>query len=247
MERAEAVPIARRLVQERFPDAIQAWLSGSVVLGGATSTSDLDITVVRVAGEVFRESLTYAGWAAEIFVHTPDSIRWFVAQDLERRQPSMARLVATGVPLLPGEAGDQLRAECRAALDAGPRPLTREELESRRYGLTDLLDDLADAEPGPVGTAIAVAVWHETAELALATAGAWSGTGKWLMRELQAVDEQSGVDLPAALDRALRSALDGEPGPLTALADQTLDQVGGRLWAGFHQSAPAAVLGAGPG
>ena len=49
-----------------------------------------------------------------------------------------------------------------------------------------------------------------TAELALAVAETWSGTGKWLVWELQARDERDGTHLATALDTSLRDALTGE-------------------------------------
>jgi Nucleotidyltransferase domain len=238
MERPDPEQTVRRLVRERFPDARQAWLSGSVVLGSATATSDLDVPVLRDEGEVFRESLEYDGWPVELFVHTPASMRWFVAKDLERRQPSMARMVASGVPLLAGDGGAELEAECRATLAAGPPPLSDDDLALLRYTLTDLLDDLAGVDPGPVRTAVAVSVWRETAELALATAGAWQGSGKWLLRELATLDERTGGDLAGELDAALTTALAGDPTRLTAAADRVLDGVGGRLWTGLRLNAP---------
>ncbi len=235
--RPDAVSAAWRLVAERFPDARQAWLAGSVVRGEGTATSDLDLTVLRDGGEVFRQSLTYDGWPVELFVHTEASIRWFVARDTARRRPSMAHLVATGLPLLPGDSGADLQAECRAVLDAGPPPLDDDELSMLRYGLTDLLDDLADA-PGHLRTAVAVAVWTETADLALALAGSWSGAGKWRARHLRTLDDRQGTQMADELDAALRTALDGDPRPLTDLADAVLDRAGGRLWAGFRLAAP---------
>src|SRR5680860_1516358 len=83
--------------------AASAWLAGSTVTGTATATSDLDITVLLAdTDDVHRESLTYQGWPVEVFVHTQTSIRHFVHADTQRRRPTMARMVATGNPLLPG-------------------------------------------------------------------------------------------------------------------------------------------------
>jgi hypothetical protein len=82
-----------------------------------------------------------------------------------------------------------------------------------------------------------VAVWQQTAELALAAAGTWSGTGKWLVRELAALDAVQGSHLITALDLALHRALAGERASLTAVADEVLARVGGRRWAGFRSVA----------
>jgi len=86
-------------------------LSGSVVSGGATETSDLDVTVLLATGPAHRESVVWAGWPIELFVHTEESVRTFVAKDVKKRRPTMARLVATGVPLLDGHGGLELQQE----------------------------------------------------------------------------------------------------------------------------------------
>jgi hypothetical protein len=152
----------------------------------------------------------------------------------------MARLVATGIPLLGGAGGDDVRRHCQGVLDAGPLPVPADDLELRRYALTDLLDDLAGAAHDEEATAIAVEVWRETAELALAGAGSWSGTGKWLVRELRALDQQRGTHLATALDLGLHRALAGERASLAEVADEVLAPLGGRLWAGFSRTADQA-------
>jgi hypothetical protein len=235
----DPVETARALVREHFPDAVQAWLAGSVTTGRSTATSDLDVTVLLDEVEVHRESLVYDGWPVELFVHTAASVEHFVAKDLARRRPTMARLVADGVPLL-GEGGSDVRRHCQDVLDAGPPPISAADLELLRYGLTDLLDDLTGAAHDEEATAIAVEVWRETAELALAGAGAWSGTAKWLVRELRALDERRGTHLTAALDLGLHRALAGERESLTAVADEVLEPLGGRVWAGFRRGADQA-------
>lgn len=243
--RGEAVESARRLVAERFPEASAAWLAGSVVLGRATATSDLDVTVVRPAGPAYRESLEYAGWPVELFVHTADSVRTFVARDRARRRPTMARLVSTGVVLVDRDgAGAALAEECADAVAAGPPPLTVAERDALRYGLTDLLDDLAGGgDPAPVA-ATAVAAWQQAAELLLATEGRWGGSGKWLVRELEAYDDATGSAYTPRLHAGLVAAVRGEAEALVAVAEEVLGRAGGRLWAGYR--AGAAVEG-GPG
>jgi len=106
-----AVAAAERLVGERFPAATAAFLGGSVVRGGATATSDLDITVLRAEGEPYRESITYEGWPVELFVHTEESVRHYVAKDRAQRRPTMARLVSEGRLLLDRDgSGSRLAA-----------------------------------------------------------------------------------------------------------------------------------------
>ena len=125
LTRPPAEVAARALVTERNPDAVQAWLAGSLARGQGTPTSDLDITVLLDEVEVHRETIEYAGWPVELFVHTAASIEFFVAKDLARRHPTMARLVATGIPLL-GDGGAEVRRHCADALERGPGPVSVE-------------------------------------------------------------------------------------------------------------------------
>jgi hypothetical protein len=240
MSRPDALATARDVVTRRYPTAVQAWLSGSVVSGGATETSDLDVTVLLAAGPAHRESVVWAGWPVELFVHTEESVRTFVAKDVERRRPTMARLVATGIPLLDGRGGLELQQECVAVVAAGPGPLRPDEVELARYMLSDQLDDLTGGASPTVRDAIAVEVWRRAAELLLASAGWWEGSGKWLLREVEAYDDAHGTRFAGQLHIGLHAALDGDSAPLIAVADDVLDQVGGRLWEGFVQQAPNA-------
>jgi hypothetical protein len=234
--RGDAVATARGLVARRFPDARAAWLGGSVVQGRATPTSDLDITVVlpELAG-TWRESLVEQGWPVELFVHTLESVRHYVTKDVARRRPTMARLVSEGRLLVDHDGvGEALARECAAVVAAGPPLLSPEDLELRRYGLTDLLDDLAGHPPPAELAAVATALWQESAELLLAAHRRWGGSGKWLVRELESYDAAQGSTYASRLTDGLREALAGRPEPLTTVVDDALATVGGRLWAGFR-------------
>lgn len=239
MTKPDPVDTARALVVERFPLARQAWLAGSVVRGEATETSDLDIPVLLDDADPHRETLTYRGWLVEVFVHTEESIYRFLARDVARRRPTLARMVSTGVPLLPPEGGAEIiRKECADLLARGPQPLTDLDLAHMRYALTDQLDDLAGGALPPILDAIIIDIWRGCLELVLARAGRWSGSGKWLVREVQALDLDEGSDYARGLHSALHEALSGDHRALTRMADEILLGAGGRLADGFELAAP---------
>ncbi len=106
-----------------------------------------------------------------------------------------------------------------------------------RYSLTDQIDDLVGGGPPGLLDAAAIEVWRGTAELHLATAQSWSGTGKWLIREVEALDAVKGTTFARLLHESLHAAFAGDPMGLVAVADDVLDQVGGRLWSGFRLAA----------
>ncbi|MFI1461706.1 nucleotidyltransferase domain-containing protein [Nocardia carnea] len=113
---------ARNLVYERFPQARAAWLGGSTVLGTATPTSDLDITVLLAGPPApYRESLRYHRWPVELFVHTETSMEYFLATESTARKPTILRLIGQTQILLDSDgSGAYLPETCAALLAAGP-------------------------------------------------------------------------------------------------------------------------------
>jgi hypothetical protein len=224
----DPVQDARALVGERFPGALAAFLGGGVLSAWHTATSDLDIVIVLAGPPApYRESLRWRGWPVETFVHRRDLLGDWFAKDTARRRPTLARICGDGVVLTGAEAvTSQLRERARAVLSAGPPPPGRAELDRQRYGLTDLLDDLAGGTDAGETAVIGWNVWLATAELALLLAGHWGGSGKWLLRELRDADPALAGRLVAAI---------GDPVRLSAAAGEVLRRAGGPLWAGFRQ------------
>jgi hypothetical protein len=236
MELDQVVATAKALVTERFPEARAAWLAGSVVSGEATPTSDLDVTVLLPGPPApFRESLAHDGWPVELFVHTRESVTHWIEKDLERRRPTLVRLISSGVVLLDADGtGVALAEECAMILAAGPGPVSDADRDALRYALTDLLDDLADCTDPVTAAAVAFATWEQAVKLLLALDGRWWGTGKWLVRELREYDAAHATSYALRLHAALVSAVERDPVLLTVVAEEILEVAGGRLWAGYR-------------
>ncbi len=220
---------ARALVVERFPAARAAFLGGGVLSARRTATSDLDIVVLLDGPPApYRESLRFRGWPVELFVHDKQSVACYCAKDVAERTPIMPRLCAEGAVLIDrdGLAG-QVRADAAALLAAGPPPVPEGELDGCRYGLCDLLDDLAGSTDPGESLVISWQIFEATARLALLLGGHWLGGGKWLLRELRNLD-------PGLADRLLTGLAD--QAVLTEVADEVLAGSGGRLWEGYRQS-----------
>jgi RimJ/RimL family protein N-acetyltransferase len=237
----DAVNIAERLVRERFPDARAVWLGGSAVTNSMTSTSDLDVTVLLGSDPApFRESLNVGGQPVELFVHTEDSLRFFCAHDLRRRRPTTLRLIGTSVLVIDADGvGRRLQEEFGRLDREGPPALSDDEIEAARYVVTDLLDDLSDGSPEALS--IAAALWRETAELLLGANARWSGSGKWLQRELRTLDGDRGTNHADALLSGLAAVSRGD---VTAMQDAVmaaLAPIGGRLFEGYRHGGTGSL------
>ncbi|GIF04704.1 nucleotidyltransferase domain-containing protein [Actinoplanes siamensis] len=216
----DPVQVARELTRERFPAARWAMLTGSVVGPHRTAGSDLDIVVLDETDPGHRESLRHAGWPVEFFVHTREKLIGFLDTERAQRKPSTHRMLAQGVILF-GDPGD-LPARCAQVLADGPGPLSVEQRDWLRYGLTDGLDDLRHATDPGERAVIATGLWTGAAEAFLSLAGRWVSGGKWLLRELREQD-------PAFAGRWLAARDDP-----AAIAAEVLESAGGPLFDGYR-------------
>jgi len=102
-----------------------------------------------------------------------------------------------------------------------------------RYGVTDLLDDLAHCRDAAETTVIATTLWLRAAELALHAGRHWLGGGKWLLRELRDLD----ADLAGRW-----VAAHGDPRAVAVFAREVFDGVGGPLFDGYHATGERPTL-----
>lgn len=232
----DVTEVARALVLERHPDALAAFLGGSVLTSRRTARSDLDVVVLLDGPPApYRESLRYGDWPVELFVHTEDSWHSFVTPEIAQRNSALLWMCADGALLLDADGtGARMAETAKRLAAAGPPPVTDTALEDARYALTDLLDDFAAVTDAGERLFVVAELVRRTGELALLTHGTWLGGGKWLARRLEPV----APDLAARLDEAAQAALRGVPEGLTSLVTEVLDAAGGPVWEGYRRSGP---------
>lgn len=229
--RTTALAMARSIVAEQFGDALAAVLAGSFATGKPTVTSDLDIVVLLAGSPApFRETTRVGGTPVELFVHSPDSLTYWYERERSEGRCTLAHMLATGIPL----AGDETRVTqmiARQWVADGPGRWTAEQLEYRRYALTDALDDLVGASEDPdERDAVAGQVLTMVGELALSLRGGWQGRGKWLVRQMRTSDAELAERLMGAHREVVAT---GHVANLVAVCDAVLNEVGGRLTEGF--------------
>ncbi|ARI79050.1 nucleotidyltransferase domain-containing protein [Halobacillus mangrovi] len=230
-EKLKGKEAARKFVNNHFPECQAALLAGSVVRGEGTETSDLDIVVFdeRLPSS-YRESLYEYGWPIEVFAHNFTSYKEFYKSDIERARPSLPRMVAEGIIIKKDVRVKVLKQEAAQILEQGPAPWTEEDIRSKRYFLTDTLDDFIGCEDRAEGMFIAQTLAELTAEFILRTNNQWVGSSKWWARALRQFDKKFAERLFYTFDCYFRN---DEKELVMNLVKDVLRPYGGRLFEGF--------------
>jgi hypothetical protein len=223
--------LAERFVAATYPRAGIAIVAGSTARGERTATSDIDLLLIDdrlfEGASTSSEAATYdfEGRIFEVFAYTTDGFAEWAGRGIEQHRPVIVHMLVEGIPIRTTPVLAALRAHWGALLDAGPI-LDASESRNRRYVITDLLDDLADATDPLEQRVVASLLFERTAELMLLRAGHWIGAGKWLPRRLRALSPERAERLSAPL-------LAGDLTLFAAHVAEELERAGGRVQAGF--------------
>jgi hypothetical protein len=226
----EAAEVVLRFCDAEFPTATTVVLGGSSSTGRRTASSDLDVLLIAprlaFAGRAGAEDSVARvahrdGERIDVFAYTTDAYRSWSERDFASLRPVLPFLLAEGTPLRTGPEYEELRAWSLERLAAGPH-IHAHEFELRRYAVTDLIDDLADATDALTIATIRADLLRALGELALLRAGGWLGSGKWLARRLRAAD-------PPAADALEVFASEAHPRDAAARATGLLGRLGGRI------------------
>lgn len=223
---AEAAELVKGYLAEAYPDLRAAMLTGSVVRGTATATSDLDVVVLLPAGVGSRrDTVGWEGRTVDVFGYDPVALERWLSHDTEQRRPALCSMVLDGV-LIAGSvaAAEEAKAAALRVFEAGPRPYDEAALQRMRYVMTDVLLDVRTATDRAEALLLAATLVTDAVTLLFATVGRWTGNGKWLLRELRAYDPGLARTLAEAHDGLART---GDAGPLVAVAEEILARCGG--------------------
>ena len=142
----------------------------------------------------------------------------------------MPRMVAEGIVLRDSGMVDGIKREAQELLDGGPEIWSDATIRTKRYFLTDVLDDFIGCGDRAEGIFIAGALAEGIAEFELRTHGRWIGASKWIVRSLQHYDKKFADRFVEAFDDYYRS---GSKDKAIELADAVMEPHGGRLFEGF--------------
>jgi hypothetical protein len=226
------------LHREKYPDADVLYLAGSVVRGEGTKTSDLDIVVLYDSlPNAYRESFIYGGWSVEAFVHDPETFKYFIQKvDAPTGVPSLAAMVTEGVELPSATSLSQrIKSIASDFLRAGPVQWSAKEIDSSRYLISDLIEDLREPRSQSEMYAVAIQLYNAISNHYFRSKGLWSAKGKTIPRQLRKVDSTFSRKFESAFESAFAK---GKTEDLISLAGDLLSAHGGFLFEGHRLEAP---------
>ena len=230
-KKLQPIEAAMQFINKYFPECQGAVLAGSVVRGAQTDTSDLDIVVFEKSIPFsYRESLIDFGWPIEVFVHNLTSYKHFFEMDYKAAKPSMQRMVFEGVILKDEGIIGVIKKEAKEMLDNGPERWTEDIIRTKRYFITDVLDDFIGCSNRAEEIFIANTLADLLQTFVLRTNGCWTGSSKWIIRALKQYDETFTHEFVEAFDKFYKT---GEKSQIIQLSEKVLEPFGGRLFEGF--------------
>ena len=145
-------------------------------------------------------------------------------------KPSMPRMVSEGIVLKDEGLIETIKAEAKEILEKGPEEWSEATINTKRYFITDCLDDFIGSNNRAEDIFIANTLAEIVHEFLLRTNGQWIGASKWIIRALKQYDEVFAKEFVEAFDDFYQT---GEKSKVIQLVDQVSKPYGGRLFEGF--------------
>src|ERR1700681_3039967 len=224
---AGLIETTERIRREQFPGAEVVLLAGSIVRGESTPYSDLDLVVLYEEIEhAYRVSFRAEDYPVEAFVHDKATLRYFMLDmDGPSGIPSLARMAVEGIEVpQPAPLSRSMKEFARSVLEAGPPPLSDEELSRARYAITDLLDDLRAPRSKAELLAPGAQLYERLADFLFRANRSWSARGKAIPGRLLEEDERLAADFDHSFAVMFSQ---GDAGPVLDLANRILAPHGG--------------------
>jgi len=234
----DVIAAARRIRDSRYADAAAVLAAGSIIRGEASAYSDLDMVVIYPhIAYAYRESFRFEGFPVEAFVHDPETLKYFFFEvDRRRGIPALPQMVFEGVEIPgPSDVSRSAKELAASVLSMGPPLLTPKEIDTLRYGITDLIDDMRDPKSREDLIGAASHLFESLADYYLRSRGLWTGNGKGISRALRRADPELCTRYCEAFEDVFTK---GDVGRVISLATEMLKPNGGLLWDGFRLDAP---------
>lgn len=232
--------VTKDLFESRYKGADCVFVGGSVGRGEATAHSDLDLVVVFPKVQAaYRESFQHMGWPVEAFIHDAETLRYFFQNvDPQLGRATLAEMIAEGHEA-PGATplSGELKRMAEEVLRVGPPALDPNDVQDRRYHISELVDDIREPRTRQDMLAAGASVYNELADYYFRTRRGWSGTGKSILKRMKKTDPAFARRFADAFDDLF---VNGQSKKVIELAEELLAPHGGFLFEGYRRDVPSS-------
>jgi hypothetical protein len=166
------------------------FLGGSLALGLVSPRSDLDLVIIKSANVEGMERYVRYVHDVQVQIIAGPPRQFDIWLEKDRPQGAVIRQLADGRLLFDRSGlGARYRSLAQDVVAQGLEPMTPRQIHSRRFLLTELLDDVADCADDP-----ALALWLMATGLSFLVETAflwhrqWTPKGKRALTEIQELD-----------------------------------------------------------
>jgi hypothetical protein len=210
------------------PQVEAVFLGGSAALGQLCERSDLDLLLIKCTDVTVMERYAHYVGAVQVQVISGPPRQYDIWLEQDRPQGTVVRQLADGHVLFDRSGlGAHYHARAVEVVGRGLEPMSEPQVRSRRFLMTELLDDLADCANDS-----AQARWLMDTGLSVAVETAFLWQRRWTPKAKRALAEVELLDSElAGLCRSFLGASDVEAqhSAFEALARYVLAPLGGEL------------------
>lgn len=150
--------------------------------------------------------------------------------DYERAIPSLQKMLVEGIVIKDDGVVEKIKKEAQQILENGPQQWSLQTMDTKRYFITDVLDDFIGCTKIHEELFIVNRLAELVSEFILRANGKWVGTSKWVFRLLKAHDEQLAFQFFEAFNLYYETK---DKTQIIVFVDNVLEPYGGRLFEGF--------------
>ena len=238
LTRSDPLLTLKKLLSERYQDALAIFWAGSVSNDEGTSASDLDLVIVyEQLPNAWREAFIFEGWPIDAFVHDKDTLRYFFEESKNGSGISgLLHMVLYGREITPASTfSENIKTLAKQFLQAGPTVWNKENIDKERFLITDTLEDVLFPKSRAEQMASAAWLYEALSQFYFRALNKWCASGKSIARYL----EQDNPEIAKEFSESFESVFQtGEGADLKKLTQKILQPFGGFLWDGYKSEAP---------
>lgn len=227
----------QKLIQERYDSAMAIFWAGSVSQNQGTPASDLDLIIVfKEIPNAYREAFIYEGWPIDVFIHDPDTLRYFFEESRVGNGISglISMILNSHEVLAPNDFSSNIKTLAREALKRGPAEWSKEQIDKERFLITDILDDIKFPASKEEQIASAAHLFEPLIQFYFRAQKKWCASGKSIIRYLQMDNPDLALKFTKSFEALFQA---GDATGVELVVNKILAPYGGLLWDGFKSNA----------